>query len=1115
MALKIIYGRAGTGKSEYCFKEIAKRLKEEKKIYIIVPEQFSFTAEKKLLEAINDKAIISAEVLTFNRMAYRVMNEIGLGKKVNLSKCGKSMLIYDILAKKQTKLKLLNKSNQNVDIIDTVITEFKKHNIKLDDLKSVINEEDNMYLKTKLEDIATLYEEFENKIENNYIDENDVLTILANNIAKTNMFNDTVIYIDEFMGFTPQEYNIIHELLKIAKEVNITTCIDNKIANSIPESDIFYSNKNTLYKIIELAKINNIEIDEVFLEQKYRFKTEELLHIEENIYNISYKKYNKDVKNIELFLGKNYYSEVENVAKNITKLVRENDYRYKDIGIITKNIEQYSNIFKAIFPKYDIPIFIDEKKLLSQNILIKFVISLIDILSKNWSYDDVFSYLKTGMLNINSNDLYELENYVIKWGIKGNKWLDNWNYDEDDEKNSKLNTLREFIVLPIQNLKNNLKLSKTINDINRELYGFLIENNINKELEKKAQKLKEKGKLEIANEYISSWNILIQVLDEMVLVLSDEKITFEKYADILKVGIQNRKLGEIPSFADTVIIGDIDRSRSHKMKAVFIIGLNDGVFPSINKNEGFLDDKDRDYLKDKGFEIAKTTLNKLYDDEFNIYKAFTTAEEKLFLSYVSADNEGKSLRSSILINKIKKMFPKLEEKSDILSDNIEISTLEKTFDDLIINLSRLKQGEEIHKIWSNIFKIYQQDKNWKDKLNSALDYLQNEENIYNINISKENIDKLYENTLKTSISRLESYKACPFSYYLKYGLKLSDQSLFKVESIDTGSFMHDVIDEFFCKISDKNLRINSLEEKDIKTIVEEIVNQKLKLKKNYIFTASEKYKVLVSRLKRLLIKAMKHILYSIKVSDFEVLGNEVEFKESKKYPPIKVKLEDGRNIEIIGKIDRVDIAKTAEGNYIRIIDYKSSAKNIDLNEVVAGINLQLITYLDAITKIENVVPAGVLYFSLLEPIIKLTKDASEAEIEAEIKKKYKMNGLVLAEANVVKMMDNTLIKGASDIIPAYIDKEGNVSLSKPGAITKEDFSNLQKSVNKTIKQIAKEMLLGNINIKPYYSMKNKKTPCEYCKYKSICNFDSNECKGQYNYIANFDKNVVLDYIRRN
>jgi len=669
--------------------------------------------------------------------------------------------------------------------------------------------------------------------------------------------------------------------------------------------------------------------------------------------------------------------------------------------------------------------------------------------------------------------------------------------------------------LPIQNLKNNLKLSKTINDINRELYGFLIENNINKELEKKAQKLKEKGKLEIANEYISSWNILIQVLDEMVLVLSDEKITFEKYADILKVGIQNRKLGEIPSFADTVIIGDIDRSRSHKMKAVFIIGLNDGVFPSINKNEGFLDDKDRDYLKDKGFEIAKTTLNKLYDDEFNIYKAFTTAEEKLFLSYVSADNEGKSLRSSILINKIKKMFPKLEEKSDILSDNIEISTLEKTFDDLIINLSRLKQGEEIHKIWSNIFKIYQQDKNWKDKLNSALDYLQNEENIYNINISKENIDKLYENTLKTSISRLESYKACPFSYYLKYGLKLSDQSLFKVESIDTGSFMHDVIDEFFCKISDKNLRINSLEEKDIKTIVEEIVNQKLKLKKNYIFTASEKYKVLVSRLKRLLIKAMKHILYSIKVSDFEVLGNEVEFKESKKYPPIKVKLEDGRNIEIIGKIDRVDIAKTAEGNYIRIIDYKSSAKNIDLNEVVAGINLQLITYLDAITKIENVVPAGVLYFSLLEPIIKLTKDASEAEIEAEIKKKYKMNGLVLAEANVVKMMDNTLIKGASDIIPAYIDKEGNVSLSKPGAITKEDFSNLQKSVNKTIKQIAKEMLLGNINIKPYYSMKNKKTPCEYCKYKSICNFDSNECKGQYNYIANFDKNVVLDYIRRN
>jgi len=1112
MSLKIIYGRSGCGKSEYCFREIKNRLNNEKKIYIIVPEQFSFTAEKKLLDNINQNAVISAEVLTFNRMAYRVMNEIGLGKKVNLSKCGKSMVIFDILMKKQQKLKLLNKSNQNIDIIDSAITEFKKHNVKLEDLKSVIEVENNMYLKTKLEDIALMYEEFESRIENNYIDENDVLTILVDNINKTNIFNNTVIYIDEFMGFTPQEYSIIRELLKVTQEINITLCIDNKIMGNSPEIDIFYPNKNTLYNIIELAKNENIQIEEVNLEKKHRFKSEELLHIEENIYNVNYEKYNKNVENLELFLGRNYYSEVENIAKNIIKLVKKQNYRYKDIGIITKDIEQYSNIFKAVFSKYNIPIFIDEKKLLSQNILIKFVLALLDILAKNWSYDSVFSYLKTGMLNINSNDMFNLENYVIRWGIKGNKWFEEWEYDEDNEKNIRLNELRKLIVIPIQNLKNNLKHSKTVNDINKEVYSFLIENNINEILENKANELKEKGKLDIANEYIASWNILIEVLDEMVLVLANEKITFEKYSDILKVGIQNRKLGEIPSFIDTVIVGDIDRSRSHKMKAVFIIGLNDGVFPSINKNEGFLDDKDRNDLKEKGIEIAKTTLNKLYDDEFNIYKAFTTAEEKLFLSYASSDNEGKPLRASILINRIKKIFPKLEEKNDILSEKIEIATLEKTFDELLINLSKLKQGEEIEKIWSNIFKIYEKDEKWKYKLISALDYLQNETNINNIRISKENIEKLYDNNLRTSISRLESYKACPFSYYLKYGLKLSDKSLFKIESVDTGSFMHDVIDEFFNKISEKSLQINDIEDKNIKNIVEEIINEKLKIKKNYIFTASEKYKVLVSRLKRLLIKSIKYILYSIKVSDFEVLGNEVEFKETKQYPPIKIELENGKNIEIIGKIDRVDIAKTSAGKYIRIIDYKSSAKNIDLNEVVAGINLQLITYLDAITKIENVIPAGVLYFSLLEPILKLTKDATEEEIENEIKKKFKMNGLILADTNVVKMMDKTLIKGASDIIPAYIDKEGLVSLSKPGAITKEDFENLQKSVNSTIKQITKEMLSGNINIKPYYSMKNKKTPCEYCKYKSICNFDSNECKGQYNYIPNYDKNVVLNSI---
>ena len=1113
MSLKLIYGRAGSGKSEYCFKEIVSKLNTEKKIYIIVPEQFSFTAEKKLLDSISEEAVISAEVLTFNRMAYRVINEIGMGKKVNLSKCGKSMLIYDILMKEKRKLKLLNKSNQNIDIVDRLLTELKKHNVKVDNLKQIINDENDMYLKTKLEDITNLYEEFENRIKENYIDENDILTILANNIQNTNMFNDTVIYIDEFMGFTPQEYNIISELLKVSKELNITVCVDNKIMTNIPETDVFYSNKITLNNIIDLAKCENIQIDEVFLERSYRFKSNELNHIEKNIYNVQYEKYEDKIENVELFLGKNYYSEVEYVAKNITKLVKDYGYRYNQIGIITKNIEQYSSIFKVVFPKYDIPVFIDEKKLLSQNILIKFVLALIEILAKNWSYDSVFSYLKTGMLEIAFNDIYDLENFVIKWGIKGNKWLQNWEYDEDDEKNTRLNTLRKFIVEPIQNLKNNLKSLKTIRDINKEIYLFLINNNINKILENKANDLKKSGKLEIANEYISSWNILMEVLDEMVLVIPDEKITFEKYAEVLKVGISNRKLGEIPSFIDNVIIGDIDRSRSHKVKTIFIMGLNDGVFPSINKNEGYLDDNDRNVLKEKGIKLAKTTMYQLYDDEFNIYKAFTTAEEKLFLSYASSDGEGKSLRPSILVNKIKKIFPNLEEKSDIINDLYDILSLNKAFDELLINLSKLKQGEEIEKTWCNIFNVFETNENWRTKLDTALLYLANEENINDIKISKENIDKLYEQTLKTSISRLESYRACPFSYYLKYGLKLSDKSLFKVESVDTGSFMHDVIDGFFNKISQGNLSLYDLGEEDIKYIVEEIINEKLNLKRNYIFNASEKYKILVSRLKRLLIKSIKYILYSIKISDFEVLGNEVEFKENKEYPPIKICLDDGKTVEIIGKIDRVDIARTNEGSYVRIIDYKSSVKNIDLNEVVAGINLQLITYLDAITKEEDVLPAGVLYFSLVEPILKLTKDASEEEIENEIKKKFKMNGLILAEANVVKMMDKTLIKGSSDIIPAYIDKEGKVSLSKPGAVTKADFENLQKSVNKTIKQIAKEMLSGNISIKPYYNMKNKKTPCEYCKYKSICNFDPNECNGKYYYIPNFDKNMVLDSIR--
>lgn len=1107
MGLKIVYGKAGSGKSEYCFSEIASLIKKEKKIYMITPEQFSFTAEKKLMKAIGNKALINAEVITLSRMAYRVMQELGGNKKTKLTKCGKAMLIYSILNTNKNKLKFLNKSDENIDLTLTAITEFKKHGILPEHLIEEEQKIEDIYLKTKLNDMALIYQDFENKLQEGYIEDNDLLNILSSKVEETDILTDAIIYLDEFSGFTKQEYEVLKKMVKLAKQVTITINTDTLEPSINPDTDIFYSNKNIVAKLQKTLKEDFKLEDTVHLSKQYRFKTEELKHIEKNIFSTKLQQCSLDPKNISLFLAKNQYAEIENVAKQITKLVRDEKIRYKDIAVITRNIDTYSSLVRSIFEEYKIPVFIDEKRDLNQNMIVQYILSIFEIFSSNFSREAVFNYLKIGFVSLEQDDIFKLENYCIKWGIKQNKWKNDFKYginEKTKEEIDYLNSLRKEIIEPLYDLKKKMKDAESIS---KSIYQFMQENKIEEKIGNKISELQDLGLIDLANEYMASYKIILDILDEIVLIFKNEKITIDKYRQILKIGLKNSELGKIPGTQDQVIVGDVERSRSHKVDTIFIIGLNDGSFPSINKAEGFFGDKDRELLRDDGIELANGTIDNLYDENFNIYKVFSTAERKLYLSYASSDFEGKSLRPSMLVSKIKKMFPKLKEESDIIQKNYEITNIEKTYQELLENISQLQENKEINNIWYSIFEYYKGKDNWYNKLAKDLqgiDYTNVPENI-----KPEIIEKLYGNTITTSVSKLEKFAGCPFSYYLQYGLRIQEKEELKVQSFDTGSFMHEMIDEFFKKVKEENISLAELvsDEEKIQDIVNKVLKEKLDMGKNYNFVATSKYKILVKRLNRIVVKALKFIIEGLVYSDFNIEGTEIEFGQKGKYKPIEITLENGKKLEIIGKIDRVDTANSEDGKYLRIIDYKSSARNIDLNEVYAGLQIQLLTYMDAVCKEEDLIPAGVLYFSLLEQIIKTDKKMSEDKIEEELRKQFKMKGLILADIKVIKLHDKNLESGTSKLIPATITKGGAISESKTSGVNKEEFKILQDYIYKTIKEISKEILKGNISIKPYY--KKGKTPCKYCNYKSICGFNPKMCGNNYNYIDKKTKDDII------
>lgn len=1112
---KIVYGRSGSGKTTYIFNEIKEKIKSDNKIFIIVPEQFSFSAEKHLLDCIEDGSSINAEVLTLSRMAQRVIEETRGNLENHLTKIGKAMILYDVLEKQKDKMHFLKSSEKNLDLAINTINEFKKHNVDLSKIEGLISNVNDPYLRLKLEDVKVITEGYESKISQKFIDEADCLSILANNVESVDFFNDSIIYIDEFAGFTPNEYMIIEKLCTLAKEITVTVCTDSLQKVEKEDESIFFFNEITAEKLLKIASRQGCYIERVNLEGSKKYSSEELKLLEKSLYHFvgsekKTDKYEDETKDINLFIAKNPYSEVEYVANKILKLVKDNDVRFNEIAIVSGNMDCFANYIKQTFDKYEIPVFIDEKKDVNHNILMKYIVSLLNIFSTNFSYEAMFSYIKSGVINITDDEIFELENYVNKWGIRGNRWYKaDFEFEEKNENQDKINSLRKQIVEPILEFKETLMGEKKVSDITLNLYNFIEKNEIAKTILTKADELEKEGKIEEANEFRAGIEIFYAVLDEMNEIFAEDKISFERFNRLLQIGITSSEFGMIPTTFDQVLFGDIDRTKAKDVKVLFVLGMNDGVIPKIMKDEGFLNDSDRDFLKENGMEIAKNTIEALYENQFNIYRTLTMPKDKLYLSYSSQDSTGKALRQSVLFTQIKKVFPNIKEESDVVTPLVYISNSDATFDYAIEKYDEFLDQDEIEEEWKEVLAWYEaNEKERLDKTLKGATYTNIPESI-----DKEKIDKMYGNSLRTSISRLEQYRKCPFSFHLKYGLKLKEEEQLKIKALDTGNFMHDVIDSVFTKIEEKEIDVKTISKEDLSNIVNNIINEKLGINKNYIFTSSAKNIVLTRRLKKTVFQSVDYIVSQLQNSDFELYGHELEFNERKDLKPLTIELDNGKKVVVTGKIDRADIARVDDKTMVRIIDYKSSVKDIDLNQFTAGIQIQLLTYLDEIAEQKNMEGVGALYFNLLDTIVSANRHLSDVELKTELNKKFRMKGIVLSDVKVVKMMDKKIEPSTmSEQIPVYLDKDGNISKGKSSAIDREGFDKLQRYTKHIISEIAKDIYSGDISLKPYNI--KKKTPCEWCEYKSVCNFDPKMKGNNYNFIPNQKKEEIIEEIKK-
>ena len=1118
MSFRFILGRAGSGKTYYCLNKLASLIKEEPSgndLVFLVPEQATFIHEKMLAEDFGLSGFCRVDVTSFSRLIYRARKELFLPKLTKLSKTGRMMALAKIILAEKDNLSLFSVNNLKSGITGSllqVLDEIKIYNGEKQ-LEYALDywqkEEGKSHFTAKLHDLDLLYQEIESFTREQYSDEVDGLVFLEKAVREREFLNGATILIDGFANFTPQEIKVICALVEKAVSVETALAFDPLlIEQKLEEVDLFYPLYDTYHNLYAAIKESGAVINDPLLLncKKGRFaKNPELTFLEKNIYNRkNIEKWQTKPENIRITPALNKRREIENIAREINRLVREEGCRYREIGVIARDASKYESLITEIFKEMDIPYFIDSKKQLIYHPLVELIGSALEVVSEGWHYQTVFRYLKSGLIPVSLDEIDKLENYCLASGIRHYHWLSSkdWNFwplslsektpDQDEKARIllEINQIRKRAVGALVDFNNELGKENTMLQMVVLLRKLLIDLGVEDTLNCWSEAALLSGAGEEAAMHRQAALSIENLFAEAETFLGDTMMEIESLRSIFLAGLSELNLSLIPVGLDQVFIASIDRSRSPELKYCFIFDLNLGEFPAKITSNSVLSEKEREKLLKSGFKMAPSVNQRQFAETFLLYLAFTRANRGLYLSYSLIKEDGSAAMPSSAIASIKSLFPLLlEETPDTGHDLNLLRGGLGGLKDLLYKLNTVKNGEKVEVYWREVEKWYQGKPEYKklfENINKGLAF-QPQKYI----LKDENIKRLFGDRLYSSVSRLEKYRDCPFAYFAAYALKIEKRRIYQLSAPDKGQLFHQVLADIGKKIEREGLDWESIDKTKAKELVDHSLGIFLPCFLGEILSSSARYQYLAERLRSTLVQSLLFWVEHMKKGDYRPVAWEISFGPKGELPALTYQLQNGRELVISGQIDRIDIAQNGENSWIRVIDYKSGNENITIRDIEDGLKLQLLVYLEVALRNASTFgspsakAAGVYYALVRDDIYSFSEIPQKGEEEKGLLAGLKLKGLTVSEWEAVKLADRE-IEGYSKLIPIGIKKDGTYYQRQSG-VTAEELAVLEKTIDNHLLATAEAMFSGSMAAEPN---NNKLYPvCDYCDYKAFCGFE--------------------------